>query len=178
MGRARKAKDTIDEDIIDDELDDLEGMLDGDDDAEAEEYKHPEDTEFIRTSTSIDHLNLNEEFIRVPGDVAYWGEQHAKAIRAHHEAKNAEEEVRAGLWEQAKMRAEAGSKTKPTQKDISSIIDRQDAMKEAKAQVILTEFRKECVKGWLDAVRAKREMLVTIGANMREEMRHDLKVRE
>lgn len=150
--------------------------------------------EYLRACVDIEPLALEEEYVRVPSDLAYWNGQFADAVRALSQAKFAREQTYArrrielreelmaaahDVYEAARDAAETEAEKKkvrlksPTVDDIDSAVVSDPEYAEAKQAEIEAESRKARMYGVVDAVRTKRDMLVQMGADRRVEMQGD-----
>lgn len=129
-------------------------------------------------STRIDPINVKDEFVRVSADMAYWGEQFAQASRTLQRKKLNYEQVRAALWLEKREGASRTGKKPPTVDDIKAMVETADELDEAKGALIDAEYERDRIKAVLEAVRAKKDMLISFGAHVRAEMNGDPVIRE
>jgi len=128
--------------------------------------------EYARECVQIDRHDLQGEFMRVAADLAYWNEQYAVAYGAHTRSKLEAERIEAELRIAVRERLEdAGKKT--TESMVDANVTRHKTYLAARAAQIDAEEAKVRLGGYLDAIRAKREMLISLGAMVRSEMRAD-----
>lgn len=136
--------------------------------------------EYARLSVAIEPLALQEEFVRLPADMAHWGARYAQAFRAWKLAALAEERVEAELHVEHRERmamANPDGKKGPTVDAVNSAVVNDQRYHDAHYRTIEAEVEKLRVQGTLEAVRAKREMLISLGAQLRAEMQSDPRVR-
>lgn len=134
---------------------------------------------------------LSEEFVSIPAHLAYWGERHARALRQVlaletevARAKDEQKEKRAQLYVQLyDERAEKGEKT--SEKVMENLVDAHEDVRLAREAVMLARQRLDSAEAekarlWsvCDAIRTKKDMLVSLGAHVRAEMSHDPMLRE
>ncbi len=152
--------------------------------------------DYLLQSVDIEPLALEEEFIRLPPDLAYWNHQFADAVREYSRSKFLREQTAARLHtelreeimyaakEAAKTAIEDGAtkssvKVKsPTIADIEAAVLTNEEYVEAREREIEAEANKARLYGIVDAVRTKRDMLVQMGANRRAEMQGDPSIRQ
>lgn len=136
--------------------------------------------DYLAQSVQIEPLALQEEYVRLPGDVAYWNERYAVALRAHLVLKidyeKAESRVRIETRET--MLADTAAKSKPTESMIDAAVAQDEDLRDLRIKLIEAEVEKVRLHGVLEAVRTKRDMLISLGAHVRQEMDHDPVVRE
>lgn len=144
---------------------------------ERQPITQPSEEEYLRDCLHIAPEVIQEEFVRLPGDLAYWNQRYSEALEAALNARHERKKVRGELWLNIKTELlEDGHRAteKVLDNSVDSHPDYVDAcMAEAKA-----EAEKARVYGILDSVRAKKEMLISLGAQLRQEMEHDPTIRE
>jgi hypothetical protein len=126
----------------------------------------------LRASVDIDPADLNEEFIRAPGHIAYWNQQYADAHREHGVAKIEYDRAWAQLYCQLRADFE-GRKPAITVDALKAMVDQDPDIYEKQMQVVVTDAERIRLRGIVDAVVAKKDMLQSLGAKLREEMRGD-----
>lgn len=150
--------------------------------------------QYTYDSVSITPEALSEEFARVALDLAYWNAQFAEALRSYRIAELEQKRTRAMLYIKhrtllqeaafqdaqsaptefdAKGKPKAAKVDRVTEAQVDAAVLLDPAMVECDNNLIVTEVEKEKVRGALDAVRAKREMVVSLGAHIRAEMAGD-----
>jgi hypothetical protein len=124
--------------------------------------------------TSIDPLNLNEEFARFPGQLAHANACVAEALDAFMVEKLRLERIEARLtieWRERLMDdATAGKGRAPSVDGVRARVV--DDQRYVDAYVARNEAEVAYVhaRGSAEAVRAKKDMLVSLGANIRAEL--------
>ena len=141
----------------------------------------PEDYEeldaYLRDCVHIDPLQINEEFIRIPGDLAYWNGKYADALREFLMAKINKDRVKGILRIDCRDElVEAGKK--PTEGLVNDHVDQHEDYIASAERLAAAETGKGRLYGVLDAVRSKKEMLISLGAHLRAEMEHDPLIRD
>ena len=139
----------------------------------------PNDTdlgEYLRECTQIDDLALDGEFIRVPADLAYWSARYAEAHRAHLLAKHEVDTTHARLHLSIKAEADL-NKTKMTVADLDAAVKSHPDYLAAVLDVIDADADRLRLRGSLEAVAAKKDMIQSLGAKLRAEMGADPMVR-
>lgn len=126
-------------------------------------------TTYLRECVTIEPMALEEEFVRVPSDLAYWGARWADAQKAAALAKLQRDQVEAAI--DAEHRAEAAAAgEKVTEKVIASRVASDDRMRACEIELIEAEARAARARAFADAVRAKKDMVVSLGSQVRAEM--------
>jgi hypothetical protein len=121
---------------------------------------------------------LEEEFISIPAQVAYWNERLARASDAYFRAEVARKRISARLHHEEKARLSVAGGKGPTVGDIDAAVELHPEMVEAGDKEIDAAVEKDRLRGVLDALRTKRDMLMQLGSKMRIEMEHDPVIRE
>lgn len=119
---------------------------------------------------------LQPEFVRLSADLAYWNVRYSETIGAHLRAKKDLGVVCAKLDILVREQL-AASGVRTTEAMVKSTTESHDDYLEAYEMLITAEVEKARVYGILDAVRAKKEMLVSLGAYQRLEMQGDAQMR-
>lgn len=125
----------------------------------------------VRDAVTIEPMAIQEEFIAVPAHLAYWNSQYAAAFESHIMHKLAREQMYRALYGayHAQLVSERGGKA-PTISDVDSRVEPDSRMVEARREEALAEAEKVRLQGICEAVRAKRDMVISLGAHMRAEM--------
>ena len=132
---------------------------------------------YLRDCVRIEPLAIQEEYVRLPADLAYWNAQYADAQREHLMAKVEYEVIDRELYPVVRQELEAGGQ-RVTEKMIEAGIGQSGVWVDAKKRVAEADALKAKMYGVLDAVRTKRDMLISLGAHLRAEMQHDPTLRE
>lgn len=136
---------------------------------------NPDD--YIRECVRIAPEALEEEFVRLPADLAYWNGQYADATREHLVAKLDLDRLYARLVIEHRERL-ANTNNKVTESMVESAVSNDDNYAAGRLRLIETEVDKVRLQGVVDAVRSKRDMIISIGAHIRAEMAGDPHLRE
>ncbi len=132
---------------------------------------------YLKQCVGINPEDIQAEFVRIPGDLAYWNTQYANALREHLLSKLDFDVLKANLDPMVRQALlEAGAKI--TEATVSSAIESHEQLIDARRACIEAEVAKNERFGCLDAIRAKKEMLISLGAHLRAEMEGDPNIRE
>lgn len=136
---------------------------------------HDEEFEdLLVQSVTIDDENLSSEFSRVSSDVAYWSRRLARLEADLIRAKAALKKVEADGYCFAMEHLTNATGKRPTQKYLEAYVETMPEVQEAHEAIArVTEARTEA-RGYVDAISAKRDMLVQLGANRRQELKASL----
>jgi hypothetical protein len=119
---------------------------------------------------------IQEEFVRIPADLGFWNERYAQALRAFLLSKLGRDETEARLYLHHRERmAAAGHKASEAQVDAAVRSDPE--MHEANMRVVDAQVDYQRARGTVDAVSAKKDMVTSLGAQLRTEMEGDLVLR-
>jgi hypothetical protein len=129
-------------------------------------------------AVSIEPLLLEEEFSSIPAHLARYNHLYAQAYETFLLAKAAYDQTYSGASIKIREDATEDGKKKPTEGTINALIEVDDDVIEARLRMIKAEVEKVRLWGVLDALRAKKDALISIGAHIRAEMGGNPSVRE
>jgi hypothetical protein len=132
---------------------------------------------FEEASVAIDLANFNQELIDFPSLVAYWNAQLAVATKASMQAKVDKEREEARVWLAHKSLAELDKK-KLTLDDLRAKVTDNKDIQVLGDLWIEAEAERIRIRGIVDTLGVKRDMLQSLGAKLRVEMMSDPVVRE
>lgn len=136
---------------------------------------------YLAESVELEPLALEEEFIRMPADLAYWNERHAAALRRSLIAKMERERVEAVLLCDAQFAEDLASelaKKAASMEQLKAAVKMAPEYLNARKAEIRTEVERVRLRGVVDAIAAKRDMLISLGAHVRLEMANDPALRK
>jgi hypothetical protein len=135
-----------------------------------------EHEQYLKDCLSIVPEAIQDEFVRIPADLGYWNAQFADAQRRALRGKATEKQVRASTYLRIKSAAvEKG--TKLTEAALDASVEADEEVLEAVYNLVEAEADKARLYGVVDAVRCKREMLISLGNFLRVEMEGDPSLR-
>jgi hypothetical protein len=124
----------------------------------------------LKECVTIDAAQLHDEFMRIPADYAYYSQQYADAKRVYLLDKM----ERGSIW--ARIRLETretltmqGERVTEARLDTEAEINEEYC--DAKRKEIMSEVEMVKLYGILEAIKTKREMLISLGAHIRQEMK-------
>jgi len=128
--------------------------------------------DFLTDSVKIDPLDLNREFVEFPARLAYWNNNLADATDRYLTAKADYETAKAA----ARVRLRSSTLTigkAPTREDIDAMVVLDDDVRSAQEVFMKADVDRTRVRGIVEALCAKRDMLQSLGAKIRAEMHSD-----
>lgn len=168
--------------------------------------------DFLAKSVEIEPMMLEEEFVNLPSQFAYWNARLSEAnktflrakiardqvgarirmeMKAQHEQQaqtDLDAELKASLDAQKEAEKESGKKKAapkppakakgPTVDDLRAMTDQHPEVRAAVEAELMAEAEYQYMRGVLEALRTKREMLVSLGAHIRAEMSVNPNMRE
>ena len=128
------------------------------------------DQALARVSTAIDEMQLQDEYVRLPSDFAYFSELYADSKKAFAETKLERDLTRSRLRMIARETIEVSGK-RATESMVDCAVESDPAWLEVKTKEIECEAEVARIYGVLEALRTKRDMLIQLGAQARAEMK-------
>ena len=125
----------------------------------------------VRAVVEIDEHDLSAEYASAPHHLALWGERYARAQEEYLRAKLGRERCEARLRLALREEWEADPKNKRcTEAQLDAMVSAHDEYAGAKVTEIEAEAVALRARGITQALRAKTEMLISLGATQRAEM--------
>jgi len=139
--------------------------------------------EYLVDCVSIDEDDLNAEYIRVSTDLAYWAKKHGEAEHDFLAAKANVKRAEATAYEQAMHdladEYETGKiSKKPTEKMVEARAQLDPEVEDAHDRYARSAGWRREVEGYVEAIQSKRDMLVSLGADLRKERQNEPYLRE
>ena len=126
---------------------------------------------------TIDPLYIQGEFVRIAADLAHWSEQFAESTRAFRKAEHQLETIKAHVYLHVRMMADSAG-MKLTEAMVASQVCLDGKVSAAVTAHIDAEAEMLRVKGVVQALITKRDMLISLGAHIREEMKGDPTIKQ
>jgi len=139
--------------------------------------KDVEVSEYLKQCVDMVPEQINEEFSRMSADYAYWNEKYAEANRLELVTEWSEKKAYASAYLQKKMEAQVSS-TKTSEATLDAEVKTSQVYGRAVEEHIEARAATAHLKGVLEALKTKREMLISSGAHLRQEMQGDPIIRE
>ena len=131
---------------------------------------------YLMDCVALEPMALEEEFIRLPADLAYWNNRYAEVYRYWLERKLITAKLSAER--KGELRAEMLIDAKRvTISEVEDALTVDPGYQQAMAKQNAADAEKVRLHGVLDAIRTKRDMLISLGAHMRAEMQRDPLIR-
>jgi hypothetical protein len=122
-------------------------------------------------------VDLDAEFRRVAGDLHYWAAEAAAAEEQVYLAKTAAARSYADAVLRARSRLESEAR-KPTEKILDAEAEADEAVAYEQSRYAAALRRRSELRGLVDAIIAKRDMLISLGATERAQMTMDPTIRD
>lgn len=133
---------------------------------------------YLDECTAIDEFAIQAEYMRLPGDYAYWNSRYSEVYRYHLRSKLDLTQLVARLTKEYRARLEAGrSSGRVTIGEVEAEVEADSEYLDAKIVEIEADAEAKRLAGVLEALRTKREMLISLGAHIRAEMNRDPMIR-
>lgn len=120
---------------------------------------------------------IQDEYIRVPSDLARFNHIFAQANKRFLRASYNMKQLEAQLYV-AVRQAILAMGGKPTEAQIEAGVRTTPAYQAACDEMVEAEYEKADAYGNVDAIRSKKEMLISLGAHIRSELEGDPSLRE
>lgn len=126
---------------------------------------------------TVNDADITAEFMRVSSDLATWSHRRVDAQNAEAHAKLHKDEVRARACGTERAHLE-NTRGKATVADIDAAVTLSPEVHAAEEMLIEASTALGHVRAVCDAVMTKRDMLISLGAQLRAEMAGDPTIRE
>lgn len=127
--------------------------------------------------TRIDDFDLQGEYVRVSADLAYWNSRYADAYKTWRESSLTLEQMTASLSMVIRDQLTSQNKGRVTVAEVEQWLLATPDYQRLKQSEIDAEYEKVRLNGVVDAIRTKKEMLISLGAHLRAEMGNDPAIR-
>lgn len=132
---------------------------------------------YLHKCVSIDPLQLQQEFAEVAAELAYWNAQYADALGRQLLAKIDREKLAGQLFFDKRQELHDKDDGRVTEAAIKAAIEIDSQYNVARSEEADAQAEAVRLKGVAEAVRTKRDMLVSLGAHVRAEMEGDPSIR-
>lgn len=132
--------------------------------------------EEVLEAVEVDPLALDEEFKTIASRIATFNERYSRALRRHLLAKIEVDRAYAATYLTLREEAnEAGDKV--TEALLKSQVEQDPRYIKARTDGVEAEVEKVRLYGVLESLRAKKDAIISLGANMRAELGGDPSLR-
>jgi hypothetical protein len=125
--------------------------------------------QYCHECVSIDRTDLNNEFCRVSADLAYWGERAAQAERSVGEAEIELEVIKAEAYVFQRNLLDSRLAKRASEDMVTNAVASTSKYRGAKEHLVDCKSVKRRIAGIIESVKTKRDMLVSLGAQLRSE---------
>jgi hypothetical protein len=125
----------------------------------------------------VSELALNQEFVRQSADENFWNERCAMAHKAFNDAKAHLDQLKARKQIEYREVTLPANGKKVTEASVEAYVEIDAEVIGARAKAIDAEVEYKRLWGFRDVLRGKREMILELGAQLRQEMRGDPQLR-
>lgn len=132
---------------------------------------------YLDECTRIEPMCIQEEYVRLPGDMSYWNERYAHSYRRWLEVKIAREQIYYRVWREAQDQLIMSGKGKVTLAEVEAGVVQDPSYTQIEMEKAQCEGDKVLLAGIMECLRAKKEMLISLGAHLRMEMGGDPMIR-
>lgn len=115
---------------------------------------------------TIDPESVKDEYVRIPAYIATLNTVYAQALKIAILAKHRRDKVYAELYNEIVSDADK----KPAEATIKQMVMLDDRYTDAVTQYAEAEYKKELAWGRAQAMIAKKDMVVSLGAHVRQEL--------
>jgi hypothetical protein len=132
----------------------------------------------IKRATSVEPAAIQEEYATVSSDLAHWGATRAEAARQEKRAELDTETWLANFVNDEREKAEVAGWRSPGVDGLKEKAKSRPQYREFKEAEIEASFAKDSAGAIVAAISAKKEMLVSLGADMRLENERDILIKQ
>ncbi len=131
--------------------------------------RRAENLQLLEEALDITTTTVHEHYTRMPSELSYFNELYAKAVRRFLQSKVRYEQARAAAYLNIRQEhEEAGQKI--TEAKLSNLVEIDEEVMQLRLILAEAESGKQEARGRCEALHAKKEMLISLGAHLRAEM--------
>lgn len=131
---------------------------------------------YLVECVQLEPLAIQEEFVRLPGDFAYWSERYRQALISLADTELLYKQTKARLQRTHRERLLANGKA--TEAMVEAAVDEDKEYAQAYRARAVAEAEKEAARLSVEAIRVKKEALISLGATVRQELENDPVIRQ
>lgn len=130
--------------------------------------------QYLDDCVEIDELAIQDEYIRVSPDYAYWSERYSEAYKHHLELELNRKTIKAQAAKEVRAQIEGmRSAGRVTVAEVDADVEVNSEYLVAKMAEIEADAKVKKLQGILEALRIKKEMLISLGAHLRQDMQRE-----
>ncbi len=134
---------------------------------------------YVEQSVTIDEENISGEYVRVSADLAYFVRRYADAEYEYLAAKAEVRKAEGVAYERAREELEADPEVKKaTEKMVDARAVQSVGLSVALEELAKASSKRKVYDGYVDAIKTKRDMLISLGAHMRKEREAEPMIRD
>jgi len=133
---------------------------------------------FLCESVKIDSSDLNKEFIEFPARLAYWNQLFADATESYLKSKADWEVAKAATRFRLRGIPLRQTGKLPTMDDLDALVTLDEEVRDVHLAYVMADVDRVRIRGIVESLAAKKDMLQSLGAKVRAEMERDPTVRE
>jgi hypothetical protein len=134
--------------------------------------------DYLVACVAIDENALLAEYMRVGADLAYWSRKHGEAEQAYVLAKANAKRAEGQAYEEARAMLDRDeSVTRVTEDRVKFRMPQMGVYTDAHQRLASAARWRAETRGYLDAIHTKRDMLISLGADLRKEREQDPYIR-
>jgi hypothetical protein len=126
---------------------------------------------YLRDCVTIDENQVEKEYVRISSDLAYWGQKYVDAHQVYLMAKLTVEETRSRLYLIAREKGKEGKA--PSEATLTALVDSDESMHQVRLELVIAEVKRAKLHQVCEAIRAKKDLVVQLGASLRAQMQGD-----
>ena len=127
---------------------------------------------YFKSCAETDPLHVEQAFIRLPSEFAYWAELQNRAFNTFSRAHLNMKRVAARLAVECREILEA-QKGKATESMVGGAVTLHQDMQDAENEELAAECEMKRLQNYVDTMRMKKDALNNVSANLRKEMERD-----
>lgn len=139
-------------------------------------FQDVEIEKYLAECVALEPLAIQEEFVRLPGDFSYWSERYRQSLITLADAEIAYKQTKARLQRTHRERLLANGKA--TEAMVEGAVEEDKEYAQAYRARAVAEAEKEGARLSVEAIRVKKEALVSLGATVRQELENDPVIRK
>jgi hypothetical protein len=129
--------------------------------------------EYRRQCVTVNDTDISGEFARLSGDQDYWNNRFARAYESHAKTKLARERTEALVQLEVRRKLKDEGE-KVVEKLVEARVRTDERVKSMEDAELDADVMLVKVKGVCEAIKTKREMIISLGAHIRDDKKPDM----